>query len=439
MSPLSSAAAPLRLSDLTALITDTINSTFRAQTFWVVAEIIDHSFKAGKNYHYFGLVEKHAESHELLARVPAVAWGNGSGAISRFESITGQPFTNNIQVLVNVSVQYHGAYGLQLILNEVDPNYTLGAMAQKREATLAQLVRENPEFIQRAGDQYITRNKQLRLGRVIQHVAVVCSSTSAGWQDFKHTLDANPYRYGFWVEPYFTLVQGETNSQQLVDSLVNIFRSGKSYDAVVIIRGGGAQTDFLLFDHYLVGKAIAKFPIPVITGIGHQKNETIADLMAHTAVKTPTKAAELIIAHNRSFEEALGSLQKLVVIKTQQRVAHYKDELTRIHRVTVHKSAVLVAGKIKDIEQTAASIRGRLPVYFRNQRGYLAGLAAMINALSPENTLKRGFAVVKVNGVVTSDPGSIALGSDIEVVLAQKSITATVHSKEDYHGTDFVI
>lgn len=461
MQPISPTAAPMRLSDLTAIISDTINQTFRARSFWVVAEVTDHSFRAEKNYHFFTLVEKHPETHAVLARVPSVAWGQGTNAITDFETVTGQKFTNDIQILASVTVQYHPTRGLQLVLHQVDSNFTLGALAREREATLARLVSENPGLIEKSGDFYITRNKRLSLNRVIQRIAVVCSTTSAGWQDFQHTLDNNPHGYRFFVQPYNTLVQGEAGAQQLVDRLVDIFQSNKSYDVVVIIRGGGAQTDFLIFDQYIIGRAVARFPIPVITGIGHQKNETVTDLMAHQATKTPTQAAELIINHNRAFEESLFTLRGQIVIRTQQRfnraiqgVGQLQASLADRSRTILFdrnrrlltasaalsaRSRSIIEGEIKDMQYLAASIKTAGTSVLKSQRETLGHQVAMINALSPENTLKRGFAMVKVGNTITGDPAKISIGEDIDVILAEKTITATVKSKNDYHGNDFNI
>jgi exodeoxyribonuclease VII large subunit len=461
MIPPSASTEPMRLSNLTALIADAVNTAFRNRSFWVVADVTNHSLKAEKRYHYFDLVEKAPDGGNMIARLSAVAWGEGTAAIDRFQAATGQPFTNNINVLVNVSVQYHPVYGLQLVLNQIDPNFTLGVLEKQRQATLEKLVRENPDFVRKSGDVYLTKNKSLPLNPVIQHIAVVCSSSSAGWQDFKHTLDTNPYQYHFVVDPYFTAVQGEANIQQFVDSLVEVFRSANPYDAVVIIRGGGAQTDFLIFDHYLVGKAVAKFPIPIITGIGHQKNETIADLMAHQATKTPTQAAELIINHNHAFEDALITLQKNIIIKSQQHFSIGLQSLSRLQSIVTNcsrtalfdqsnhllgtlsalstKPRLMVSGKIRDIQQQAASIKTVVPILLKNENGYLNHNITMIKALSPENTLRRGFAVIKIDGWVTSDPNRLSKGKDVEIIFARKSITATVKSKKDYSGTDFNI
>lgn len=434
---ISSVKRHLRLSQLTATVAAAVNKAFAQQQFWVVADVTSHTFKSESDYHYFDLVEKDPNSNRLIAKISAKAWCSGSDSIANFQLITGQRFTNNIQVLVNVSVQYHAVYGLQLNLIDIDVHFTLGVLEQQRLATLEKLLLENPDFIEKAGDVYITHNKRLPLPRVIQRIAIVSSKTSAGWQDFRHTLENNANGYNFFVDDYFTVVQGEANVQQLVDRLVDVFRSGKPYDAVVIIRGGGAQTDFLIFDHYLVGKAIAKFPIPVITGIGHQKNETIADLMAHLATKTPTKAAEFIIGHNRTFEEALAVFQKNIIIKSQQRFSGGFQLLGQLHSVIVNQSKSILYGRSLSLAALSSNVKTFSAVFLKSQQTHLGHLATMIRVLSPENTLNRGYAIVRVDRHITSDPEQLVIGQDVEILLRSTIITATVKSKEKNHGKEF--
>ena len=434
---ISSVKRHLRLSQLTATVAAAVNKAFAQQQFWVVADVTSHTFKSESDYHYFDLVEKDPNSNRLIAKISAKAWGSGSDSIANFQLITGQRFTNNIQVLVQVSVQYHAVYGLQLNLIDIDVHFTLGVLEQQRLATLEKLLLENPDFIEKAGDLYITHNKRLPLPRVIQRIAVVSSKTSAGWQDFRHTLENNANGYNFFVDDYFTVVQGEANVQQLVDRLVDVFRSGKPYDAVVIIRGGGAQTDFLIFDHYLVGKAIAKFPIPVITGIGHQKNETIADLMAHLATKTPTKAAEFIIGHNRTFEEALVVFQKNIIIKSQQQFSGGFQRLGQLHSLIVNQSRSVLYSRSIELTTLASNIKTFRSIFIKNQQTHLGHLATMIRVLSPENTLNRGYAIVRVDRRITSDPEQLVIGQDVEILMRSTIITATVKSKENNHGKDF--
>lgn len=450
---------PIRLSQLTATISETLKNAFDRLTFWIVADVTNHTFRPDKNYHHFDLVEKDPASSTLIAKIQAKAWGKGAVGIADFQNLTGQRFTNNINVLVNVSVNFHPVFGLQLNVNAIDSNFTLGVLEAQRLATLARLVHENPGFIRKMGEEFLTRNKELPLNRVIRNIAVISSKTSAGWQDFRHTLENNPFHYAFTVDDYFTVVQGENNAQQFLTRLIDVFNSAKEYDLVVIIRGGGAQTDFLIFDDYMIGKAIAKFPIPVLTGIGHQKNETIADLMAHTSTKTPTKAAEFIVNHNRNFEESINRLLQGIIIKAQQKfsadfkalghvnntivnkahhiLAAHKDILYSIGTSILTKPRVMVYNKLNDIRQIRSNLNTFSSIYIKNQKSYLTHFVSMIRIASPENTLKRGFAIIKKKNKITSDPEDLAIGNEIEIILSNKEITATVISKKEYDGNEF--
>lgn len=446
----------LRLSELTQQIQQAIEGPLGNRNFWVIADVTNHTFKKETGYHYFELVEKDGNTSRMLARINARAWGSAAVHLSNFEEATGQKFKNDIRVLVSVSVQYHPTFGLQLKLLDIDTSFTLGQFEQQRKATLAKLLRENTEFIRKEGDLYITRNNRLSLSKVIQRIAVVSSDTSAGYQDFKHTLDHNGFNYGFEIDNYFTKVQGEANAKPFLARMIEIFNSGKDYDAVVIIRGGGSQTDFLIFDNYELSRAIAKFPIPVITGIGHQKNETIVDLMAHTSTKTPTKVAELIIAHNRKFEESILHLQKLILIKTQQlflvhskALNDLKSSLTRDvlnlinsrHRTMLSLSGMftgrpktVLSNKRKDLDHLVGDLKVYQRIYFANKRGYLAHYQSVVNLMSPQNILNKGFAILKVNGQIINTAKNLNPGDELDIHLAASEIKTIVRSKEQKNG-----
>jgi exodeoxyribonuclease VII large subunit len=474
-------AAHIRLSELNDKIKEVLNRSFDSVTFWVIADITNHTFRAQKNYHYFDLIEKDPNSSDIIAKISGNAWGKGALKIEQFEKVTGQRFTNNINVLVNVSVTFHPVYGLQLNLRDIDSNFTLGVLAQQRQVTLDRLVAENPGFISKIGEQYITRNNQLGLNIVIQKIAVITSRNSAGGEDFKHTLDSNSYGYRFFIDYYYTVVQGEINAEQFLGKIIEVFNSKIPYDVLVITRGGGAQTDFLIFDNYQIGRAIAKYPIPVITGIGHQRNETIADLMAHTQTKTPTKAAEFILAHNKAFEEKILLFQKGILIKTQQifsihfqalalhmstvvnqsrnYISNYKENLVHINQVTIntsksilfkHRSGlveissllssrpkIILQNLFKDIQNTRGNLSTFKSQYLKNQRAYLGHYISVINMMSPANILKKGFAIVKIKGVVTSDPEKINVGDDLDIILSGTEIKTRVRQKNKYDGSDF--
>lgn len=451
--------AAIRLSALTRQIQQAIDGVFGQQTFWIIADITNHTFKPQSNYHYFELVEKDQSSSKIVARIAGRAWGNACVNISNFERVTGQQFKNDINVLIQVSVQYSTAFGLQLNLLDIDTNFTLGLFEQQRKDTIARLLAENPGFIQLSGSQFITRNNQLVLNQVIQRIAVISSATSAGYQDFRHTLDHNAFGYRFEVDDYFSMVQGESNARQFLAKLIEVFESDRKYDALFIIRGGGSQTDFLIFDNYELSRAIAKFPIPVITGIGHQKNETIADLMAHTATKTPTKAAELIIAHNRAFEESLIGIQKMLLIKTYQLINHHKDRLVHLNQVTIHTTRnllheqhrnilqlsgliltnprIIISNKRKDLSNLLGNIQAYSRMYFTNKRGYIGHFQSVVRLMSPQNILNKGFAILKVNGEIVSDTTDIEPGTLLTITTATAEIKTIVESKKEIDGKEF--
>lgn len=450
--------AAMRLSELTHQIRQAIDGVFGNRTFWVIADVTSHTYKEQSNFHYFELVEKDKASAKILTKIAGRAWGNAAINISNFEQATGQKFKNDINVLVQVSVQYTPAFGLQLNLLDIDTSFTLGLFEQQRKETLEKLLRENPNFIRKAGDQYITRNNSIPLNKVLQHIAVISSATSAGYQDFRHTLENNTFGYHFQIDDYFTMVQGETNARPFLAKLVEVFQSGKPYDVLVIIRGGGAQTDFLIFDNYELSRAIAKFPIPIITGIGHQKNETIADLMAHTATKTPTKVAELLIAHNRAFEESILGLQKSILIKTYQLISYHKDRLTHINQVTIsntrnllheqHRNMINLSQKVlinpkiilsnrqKDLSHIIGNIQSYNRMYFANKRGYIGHFQSVVRLMSPQNILNKGFAILKVNGRIAGNADAIEAGTELTVRLASTEIRTTVTSKTTIDGND---
>jgi exodeoxyribonuclease VII large subunit len=471
----------IKLSDLNKNIQTVIERNFNNIVVWVIADITNHSFKEKTNYHYFDLVEKAPNSNELVAKISGKAWGTGSTKIRDFERITGQKFTNNINVLVRVKVNYHVVFGLSLDIQEIDPNFTIGVLEQQRQITLASLVANNPGVISKIGDRYISRNSKLTLPRVLQKIAVVASKTSAGNEDFRHTLENNPYGFKFDIDDYHTVVQNDANAPVFLERLIDVYKSGIKYDIVVITRGGGSQTDFLIFDNYKIGVAIARFPIPILTGIGHQKNETIADLMAHTQTKTPTKAAEFIIAHNKGFLDEILSFQKLVLIKSQQLVSvqfqslatlnsaivnntrsiliNCKDSLVHVNQITINtsksiiynrkhdlinltsqilsKPKIILYNRISDIDNTINSIKSFNYLFLRNQKGYLGHYISVVKMMAPENILKKGFAIIKVNNKITSDPNTIVVGNIIDVILADTTIKSVVQQKTKYDGTEF--
>lgn len=464
----------IKLSDLTKWIQQTIEERFMMQTFWVIAEISSLSHYAQKNTFYFDLIEKEEASGKIAAQLKAAAFNQAYSEIEQFTLITGQAFQNGIQVLCNVSIGFHPVYGLRANFLQIDTSFTIGQLQKQREATLARLVKENTDAITLLDGRYITRNQLHKLPLVLQRVAVISSQNSAGLQDFLHTIAQNPHHYVIETELFHVNVQGDDNGKQIVTRFLEIFNRISDFDLVVVIRGGGAQTDFLLFDTYPVAKAIARFPIPVFTGLGHLKDVSISDLMAHTALKTPTKVAEFIVEHNRKFEEYLlryqsrlvikvqekmnahqkmiQQLQTLVVMGTQQKLNERKNRLTQlqntISRLSLkevedakHQLTIVISGILSRPRQTMqqqkhalqllqANLTNNAKTQLENRTNALNNFTTLFRLLSPAQTLKRGFAIVKKDAKIITNADNIDIGDNITVYLSDSEITSYVTKKQ---------
>jgi exodeoxyribonuclease VII large subunit len=427
----------IRLSELAQKIDDIIRRQFSAEVLWVVGEISGHKFYGGQARHYFELIEKSDQAHDPVAKFRAVAWTAGSESIRQFEEVTRQKFTNGIQVLTKVKVEYHAVHGLSLVLQEVDQFFTLGNLERQRMEILQRLVAENPDAISKKGEEYLTRNKSLDLSFVLQNLAVVGSPNSEGYVDFMHTLEHNAFHYRFACDIYQSTVQGSFAEDELVKTLVSVYESGKKYDAVIIIRGGGARTDFLVFDSYRLARTVARFPIPIITGIGHHKDVSITDMMAHTSTKTPTKAAEFIISHNRAFEDTVLNLQRDLVIRTQRKLAAADTEMNayklRIKAgfmafLNNNRMALQIAGRQlssqpllltqkrdSDLLGMKALLQSVCRVTLLKQSEALIQAERVIRVMHPDNVLKKGFAILSRNGKIISDDKEITNAESLTV------------------------
>ena len=274
-------------------------------TVWVVAEISE--LKENRNGHcYIELVEK--QGNEIVARARATIWSYTYRMLKPyFERITGQSFTCGIKILVNVVVEFHPSYGLSLNIKDVDPAYTMGDMMLQRKEIIERLQSEG----------IFDMNRELTLPMVPQRIAVISSKTAAGYQDFINQLEHNAYGIKFYTKLYEAYMQGAATVPSIIAALDRIFQHEDFFDAVAIIRGGGATADLSSFDNYDLAFHVTQFPLPVITGIGHEKDDTIIDLVSHTRLKTPTAVAEFFITGARQFYEKMMLLEESFMKKTR--------------------------------------------------------------------------------------------------------------------------
>jgi len=284
----------LTLSDLNLLIKDTFDEKFPGLV-WVKAEIGE--LTVNRNGHcYLELVDTDPQSNQVIARARATIWSYSFRMLKPyFETTTGQSFANGLKILVSVKIEFHPLFGLSLNIRDIDPAYTMGDLALKRKEIILRLQQ----------DGIFDMNKDLELPLVPQRIAVISSPTAAGLQDFLHQLANNPSRIYFYTCLFPAAMQGAETAGSVIQALEQVYEQETSFDVVVVIRGGGSQLDLASFDHYELAYHVAQFPIPVITGIGHDKDETIVDLVAHTKMKTPTAVAEFLISGAEAFEQRL--------------------------------------------------------------------------------------------------------------------------------------
>ena len=293
----------LSLVELNQRIHMTLEQAF-PDTYWVRAEMSDVRENSASGHCYLEFIEKDPRSGQLLAKVRGAIWAKTFRLLKPyFEMETGQRFVSGLKVLVRVTVDFHELYGLSLTVVDIDPAYTLGDMARKRLEIIRQLQEEGVFGL----------NKELPLPLLPQRVALISSPTAAGYEDFMNQLMHNRAGYPFYVKLFPALMQGERTEGSVIAALDRIYAHQELFDVVALLRGGGATSDLNSFDSYLLAANCAQFPLPILTGIGHERDDTVVDLVAHTRLKTPTAVAEFLIARMDQAAKTLEDLQQAVI------------------------------------------------------------------------------------------------------------------------------
>ena len=292
----------LSLLELNNLVRGAVSEAFPG-TCWVRAEMSDVRTNASSGHCYLEFIEKNPITGQLVARARGSIWAKTFRMLKPyFEMETGQMFASGLKVLVKVSVEFHELYGYSLTVLDIDPAYTLGDMLRKRMEIIRQLKEEG----------VFTLNKELPFPVLPKRIAVITSPTAAGYEDFLNQLANNKAGYPFYPKLFPALMQGERTEESVIAALDRIYHHIDCFDVVVIIRGGGSTSDLNSFDSYLLAANCAQFPLPVITGIGHERDDTILDMVAHTRMKTPTAVAEFLIGRMDAAAEELEDLQQEV-------------------------------------------------------------------------------------------------------------------------------
>ena len=377
-----------------------------------------------------------------LAKASAKCWASKWTLIRPgFERTTGQRLHAGMKVLLKVYAQFHEAYGFSWIVTDIDPTYTLGDMARKRQEIIRQLKAEGVFDLQ----------KGLRLPLFCQRIAIISSETAAGYGDFCNQLADNPYGFRFETRLFPATMQGEGVEQSIITALERIYAATQadgSFDAVVIIRGGGATSDMSGFDTLALAENVANFPIPIITGIGHDRDESILDMVSHTRVKTPTAAAALLIDHLKAVLDALNDAQDRITGYTQQKLSVLKAQLSAIAETLPHifttvrtryearldslNSRIISAVKqgIITHQSRISAFEERLPILLdrrlMTEKHRLQLIEEKAKSLDPALLLRRGFSITLKNGKALRDAAALRPGDEIETRLANGTVRSTV-------------
>ncbi len=405
----------LTLYDLNALVKRSIQGCL-PDVYWVQAELSDvRSHYSGHCYLEF--VQKDAKGNQLIAKARGVIWSNVFRLLKPyFEEETGQAFVSGIKVLVQVSVEFHELYGYSLTVQDIDPTYTVGDMARKRREILRLLEEEGVLHL----------NQELELPILPQRVAVISSATAAGYGDFCNQLQQNPYGLVFYPRLFPAIMQGERVEESVIAALNQINAQCDEWDVVVIIRGGGATSDLAGFDSYELAANCAQFPLPIITGIGHERDDTVIDSVAHTRVKTPTAAAEFLV--NKLHESALqmeGYADRIVYALT-----HRMDrEKNRLHRLT-ERIPLACRMRLQRETHRQQQMELRWTVALRNrltqEKHRLQLLEQRVELESPERLLKRGYSITTCQGKMVKNAADLKPGDKLVTRLAAGEIESII-------------
>ncbi len=427
---------PLSLSELNDKVVATIHAAFD-HPYWITAELSDVR-TAGNGHCYIEFIDKNPRTGTVTARARGTIWAQRWFLLREdFERQTGQRFAAGIKVLVQVEVSMHSVYGYTLDVLDLDPSYTIGEMALQRAAIIRQL----------AAEGILDMNKELEMPLLPQRIAVISAAGAAGYGDFRHQLAHNDPGFAFYTRLFPAAMQGEKTESSIIAALDRIYRVHEYFDVVVIIRGGGATADLASFDSYAIAANCAQFPLPVIVGIGHERDSTVLDMVAHTSVKTPTAVAALLVDRMKQQAARLDRLGTVFVTTLQGRL---RQETTRLdmmaaclpqwvetrkrqHRLRLQqivlqlRQAHLLLKRQSDrIEFIKDRITTAAARQLEHRRQQLLWLEQRIEISRPENILRRGFSITRIDGRAVTSATDIKEGDRVVTQVAEGSFSSVV-------------
>lgn len=450
---------PISLFELNTIIKSTIQENIKS-SFWIIGEISE--IKVNTNGHcYLELVEKDEKKSCLIAKAKATIWSSSFRMIKPyFETSTGKKLIAGIKIMVRVCVDFHELYGFNLSIVDIEPSFTVGEMARKKMEIIKKL----------ADEGVIEMNKELDFNRPLNRVAVISSPTAAGYGDFVDQIINNPFGYKFYLKLFPALMQGDGAEQSIINALERIHRNITCFDTVVIIRGGGSQADMDCYNNYWLSLHVAQFPIPVLTGIGHEQDECIVDIVANTRLKTPTAVAEFLINIMHKEELTINDLADQIIQSTNSVIQNEKGRLTNrvLNFITKTKSIVtnneLLTEKLilklkyrsgkavenfhRNIYDTLKNIEAKsqkklilekqkhlfnsnllhksAQSFIKTKSLHITLLENKSHYLNPFEILKRGYSITKLNNVVVKSASVLKPGDILENIFAEGKASSKV-------------
>lgn len=426
----------LSLFELNSLVREAIEE-YVTDEYWVEAELASAHESGG--HCYMELIQKEDGSNTPIARASARCWRSTWALLKpHFERETGQTLRGGLKVLLQVYPQFHENFGFSWIVTDIDPTYTLGDMARRRQEIIRRLKEEG----------VFDLNKELELPLFAQRIAVISSDSAAGYGDFCKQLSENKQDFKFAVELFSAVMQGEQVEQTVITALNEINERREDFDCVVIIRGGGSTSDLSGFDTLALAENVANFPLPVITGIGHDRDESVLDMVSHTRVKTPTAAAAFLIEHlqdvysliveaeedvircvtDRLQKERLR-IDRLIELLPKQLAAFQTAQHARLGRLIEllpRQTAACLTSQRGNLDLLAATMRGVLERRMLRENHRMELLEHRADAVNPEKLLQRGYSITRSNGRVVRSPEQLKAGDEIETTMEKGTIKSVV-------------
>lgn len=408
---------PLTLYQLNTLVKEVIEERL-PNRYWVQGELSEG--RAGYNGHFYGeMIQKDERTASIIAKARVTCWASMYAALSRtFHEATGETLRAGLTVMVEVSVSFHQQYGYSLTITNIDPSYTLGDMARRRQEILRQLEQ----------DGILHDNQQLSLPLLTQRIAVISSATAAGYGDFCNQLLHNEYGFYFHLQLFPAIMQGQHVPETLIAALQQVAAESEQWDAVVIIRGGGSTSDLSDFDSYPLAACIAQMPLPVITGIGHERDETVLDYVAHTHLKTPTAVAAFLIERLAATSAHVDELSQRISRSVIERISREQQRIIKLASVLPLAFQTVRQRQVHLLDTILLRISNAHRERHIREQHRLQLLEQRLRSLDPALMLQRGYSMTIVDGHLLHDASEVLPGQKITTRLAKGTITSIVTS-----------